>query len=466
VDLYDVFISHASEDKDSFVRELALRLQEENIQVWYDEFSLKLGDSLRRSIDIGLSRSRFGVVILSKNFFAKQWPQRELDGLVARETIHGHRIILPVWHEITREEICRYSPPLADIVAVSSSFGIDHVVTAIKEVVRPQGSPLIAARDRLIELGVNPPVVTDEWWLDVVEASNRQSSWGFALDREVWGRWAFPLPPDGDTPAERGERLAWTALQLRWEREAEAERITQITRPEEVLRFIASVPGLREKSMQFPMFLAAYAPQLTIPGFGGDFERVFDDALALSIEEHRGYTSGSGLTVSGRPPLCDEWIALRHPSFGACRAASIACTYVQGELGGPPTRYYPHFDYLIWFIADASGWLPEKTRAFLVEGVKSWTVWPWSEVGPMDERELGIEPYPEMGALAEALFDAETGPDFQPGDREKSDLLKRIEISVRLLNLNESPRVLFDRFLEQGFIKAYLEIRKERGRHK
>lgn len=82
--LYDVFISHASEDKDSLVRPLAQRLKQERLEVWYDEFSLRPGDSLRRSIDRGLSKSRHGIVVLSQSFFQKNWPQWELDGLVQR----------------------------------------------------------------------------------------------------------------------------------------------------------------------------------------------------------------------------------------------------------------------------------------------------------------------------------------------------------------------------------------------
>lgn len=80
--LFDVFICHASEDKDDFVRPLAEQLRKNHVEVWYDEFSLKVGDSLRRSIDIGLSKSRYGIVVLSRHFFKKEWSQWELDGLV------------------------------------------------------------------------------------------------------------------------------------------------------------------------------------------------------------------------------------------------------------------------------------------------------------------------------------------------------------------------------------------------
>jgi hypothetical protein len=92
---WDVFISHASEDKESFVRPLAKRLQERGLRVWFDEFTLTVGDSIRRSIDSGLARSRYGIVVISPDFLQKEWPQKELDGLVARE-IDGVKAILPV----------------------------------------------------------------------------------------------------------------------------------------------------------------------------------------------------------------------------------------------------------------------------------------------------------------------------------------------------------------------------------
>ena len=83
---YDAFISHASEDKDDFVRPLAEFLDRAGLSVWYDEFSLSAGDSLSRSIDKGLARSRFGIVVLSNSFLQKRWPEYELRGLAACRT--------------------------------------------------------------------------------------------------------------------------------------------------------------------------------------------------------------------------------------------------------------------------------------------------------------------------------------------------------------------------------------------
>jgi hypothetical protein len=132
---WDVFISHATEDKESFVRPLANLLQKRGLRVWFDEFALKLGDSLRRSIDRGLAGSKFGVVILSPAFFSKEWPQRELDGLMARE-ISGGKVILPVWHNITAADVRSRSPLLADRFAVSSSEGLGRVADSIVSVLQ------------------------------------------------------------------------------------------------------------------------------------------------------------------------------------------------------------------------------------------------------------------------------------------------------------------------------------------
>lgn len=131
---WDVFISHASEDKDDFVRPLANVLRRFGFKVWYDEFTLKIGDSLRRSIDRGLANSRFGIVVVSPNFLKKEWPQRELDGLVSLEA-NERRIILPVWHNIDLEGVREFSPILADRLAVSSSIGIDKIAQKLADVI-------------------------------------------------------------------------------------------------------------------------------------------------------------------------------------------------------------------------------------------------------------------------------------------------------------------------------------------
>lgn len=117
---YDVFISHASEDKDAIVRPLANALQSDGLRVWYDEFELRIGDSLRRKIDQGLANSRIGLVVLSHAFIAKGWTNYELDGIVTK-SVTGEQVLLPIWHNITKQEVIAFSPSLADKLARSTA---------------------------------------------------------------------------------------------------------------------------------------------------------------------------------------------------------------------------------------------------------------------------------------------------------------------------------------------------------
>lgn len=134
---YDVFVSHASEDKEAFVKPLADLLSNMDFQVWYDAFTLKVGDSLRRSIDKGIADSKYGIVVLSPAFFAKEWPQRELDGLTAREVAGQKKVILPIWHDIGREEVLQRSPTLADKVALTTrNKSIEEIAEDLAVVLR------------------------------------------------------------------------------------------------------------------------------------------------------------------------------------------------------------------------------------------------------------------------------------------------------------------------------------------
>ncbi len=128
---YDAFISHASEDKDDFVRPLAGILKEYGFRVWYDEFELEIGDSLRESIDKGLVTSSYGIVVLSPKFLNKNWTKYELNSLVAKE-IEGEKVILPIWHNVTKQQVMEYSPMLADKLALSSeTMAIDEIAKRI-----------------------------------------------------------------------------------------------------------------------------------------------------------------------------------------------------------------------------------------------------------------------------------------------------------------------------------------------
>jgi hypothetical protein len=124
---WDLFISHASEDKADVARPLAEMLRSKGVNVWYDEFTLRIGDSLRRSIDHGLANSRYGIVVLSPSFFEKKWPQDELDGLLSMETPERTRI-LPVWHQVTAEQVRQFSPMLAGRLGIATGAGLEDLV--------------------------------------------------------------------------------------------------------------------------------------------------------------------------------------------------------------------------------------------------------------------------------------------------------------------------------------------------
>lgn len=130
-DARDVFISHAGEDKKEVASPLAALLIAQGWSIWLDQLELTVGDSLNQQINAALARSQFGVVVLSPAFFIKEWPRRELDGLAARETTTGAKIILPVWHGIDAAFLAERAPMLADRLGVSTALGLEHVATEL-----------------------------------------------------------------------------------------------------------------------------------------------------------------------------------------------------------------------------------------------------------------------------------------------------------------------------------------------
>ena len=119
---YDVFVSHAWEDKEDFVEEFVQELRNLGIKVWYDTSRIKWGDSMRVKIDDGLKKSRFGVAVLSPNYIAegKYWTKAELDGLFQLESING-KTLLPIWHKLTKKDVMNYSPIIASKLAMNTA---------------------------------------------------------------------------------------------------------------------------------------------------------------------------------------------------------------------------------------------------------------------------------------------------------------------------------------------------------
>jgi HD-GYP domain-containing protein (c-di-GMP phosphodiesterase class II) len=165
---WDVFISHATEDKAEIARPLAKALRAKGLRVWYDEYSLKVGDSLRQKIDQGLENSRYGVIVLSSHFFRKQWPREELDGLAAK-------VILPVWHRVGANQVRRYSPTLAGLVAAQTKDGLPRVVEKLLEAISPE-----------IVIWTDTDEVQDEFETHIKSDSDRYDTERLDLERSFY----------------------------------------------------------------------------------------------------------------------------------------------------------------------------------------------------------------------------------------------------------------------------------------
>ncbi len=442
--LHDVFICHAGEAKNDFVRPLAEALRAHHLDVWYDEFALTIGDSLREAIDRGLAASRFGVVVLSQNFFQKRWAQRELNGLVAREIAEDRQLVLPIWHGVDRDEILKYSPPLADVVAISSARGIDAVVNELLKKLRPEQSPLIVARDFLISKGLSPPIVTDESWLDLVEVKEAQLRFP---DLNLGRRWIFPLPfPEADRGKERGLNIAWTALQMDWASDGEERNLCHLTHPERVHEFLRKWPGLFDCSRANPGVLAMYAPQLTIPGFDDGLADVFNklmDPTRDDAYQMPGY-GGRPETTDGKAPLCGELIAWRHPTFGNYTSKELGNSFVHAHDGHYSRYLFSSFECLAWLLSDDASWMPPRLRDTLLEGMRSRTYW-WS-TDIMDS----------TNALSNALLHR-TRSKFRFTREVRSSIVALFAAAFQKLCIQEDADAIAELFIARGFVDGFYD---------
>ncbi len=133
----DLFISHASEDKDDFVRPLSYLLREYGVDVWYDEFELRIGRSISRSIDKGISNSNYGLIVLSESFFNKNWTEYELRSFNSYEVDNGD-VLLPIWKEVDAKLVRDFSPYLADKFALTTEKStIEEIALKVIEVAKP-----------------------------------------------------------------------------------------------------------------------------------------------------------------------------------------------------------------------------------------------------------------------------------------------------------------------------------------
>lgn len=130
------FVSHDSRDKKEIAEPLTLQLGKLMCPVWFDQYSLKIGDSLRESIETGLKECPKCILILTPHFLNNNgWTKREYDSIFTRELVEKKRVILPVWHGVTAEDIYKYSPVLADRVGVQWSEGVEEVARRLYQAI-------------------------------------------------------------------------------------------------------------------------------------------------------------------------------------------------------------------------------------------------------------------------------------------------------------------------------------------
>jgi hypothetical protein len=137
--VWDVFISHASEDKEDIARPLARALEARGISVWFDELTIGWGTPIHRAIEEGIARATFGLVILSPHFMFKKWTKAELDGLYGRQMDQpdGYGTIKPIWHRVTYDDVARELPMIASLKAMSTAvFSVEQIADEVLKLVQ------------------------------------------------------------------------------------------------------------------------------------------------------------------------------------------------------------------------------------------------------------------------------------------------------------------------------------------
>jgi hypothetical protein len=282
----------------------------------------------------------------------------------------------------------------------------------------------------LISKGYEPPILTDDWWLDVLEYCGNTFPQTDYLN--------FHIPWNGFDPFDRGKYIGDNALQMLWQEQGELLDISQLSKPEEIFQFIESQPGLKDICKQHPKLTALYFPQLTIKNFGGFLETEFDKLYNTPIRDDRY--------------RCLEEVALRDKQFGKYDASTIASFYFTGDGGGigPSTRRYDLFESLMWLLSSKSAWLPAKIRSKLLKGICDWTVWLWHDINYE-----GYNKFQHTGKFAYYLNDLLDNPKLEITKEAKADLENRIMVSMEILELPESVTELALTFKRNNIISTW-----------
>ena len=244
-----IFISHASEDKDNYVRALAKILCENNFDVWYDEYEIQPGISIRQSIDKGLRACDIGLIVLSPAYIKKQWTTLELNAIFSKITM-GYGKLIPIWLNITKKELFDYSPLLTDYLAIDGSKPLLNVVMELKRIIYPEKTTLEKTRILIENVGLETPDFNDDWWLNVIRFSGQDV---FSVS------WSLPINPKKEL--DLFEEIGWSALRYNWLTKY-SNLWNQFTSPDVIEHSILNTPGMQEIIEINIDFVLTYAPQL------------------------------------------------------------------------------------------------------------------------------------------------------------------------------------------------------------
>ena len=133
---FDVFVSHANDNKAEFVNALTAGLSRLGISIWYDANILDWGDNWKLQIANGLKKCRFGIVVISPEFLGREWTEKELNELLQRQNDSGEKVILPILYKMTIDDLKKSYPRVADFQAmvVSPETDVRDIVIAFARI--------------------------------------------------------------------------------------------------------------------------------------------------------------------------------------------------------------------------------------------------------------------------------------------------------------------------------------------
>jgi len=124
---YNAFFSYADEDK-QIATELVGALKANGFKIWYAPMSLSVGDKLLDGIEEGIKKSDSAILLISKDYLEKKWTNYEMDSFI-RLNIEKDKKILPIWHNVEKQDVEKRFTALSGILALNTNMGVQYLVS-------------------------------------------------------------------------------------------------------------------------------------------------------------------------------------------------------------------------------------------------------------------------------------------------------------------------------------------------